>query len=57
MQAHICDSCCCATSVTEVKEESPSVVDYILYELRVGKHEEIVEDGVQAAVRGLGVTD
>lgn len=30
---------------------------YIFYELRVGKHEKVVEDGVQAAVCGLGVTD
>lgn len=56
MQAQICDSCC-ATSVTEVKQTSPIVADYILYELRVGQHEKIVEDGVQAAVCGLGITD
>lgn len=57
MKAQIFDSCCCATGGTEVKQETPSVVDYILYELCVGKHEKIIEDGVQAAVRGLGVTD
>lgn len=44
-------------SAIEVKQASPSVADYILDELRVGQHEKIVEDGVQAAVCGLSVTD
>lgn len=56
MQAQICDSCC-AMSIAEVKQASPSVANYIFYELRVGQHEKIIEDGVQAAVCGLGVTD
>lgn len=57
MDVQICDSCCGAMSVAEVKQESLSVVDYILDELRVGEHEKIVEDGVQTAVCGLGVAD